>query len=216
MHHEIIGFDVRLAAADYLARDWAAARRELFLLDPDVAWPRSVDKTVWPSRFYFLGDYLADGDPTARIEVETTPKDFRESCFLLWADGAAMAARLRDEAPDTAPAGLPVRIEVVTEHPLEPGDPHWGPAFEPRIPPEVPPSPWPLLGYDVADSAMTSGLMNCGFEEPEREPLRTEWAPRLNEHGLFAAPEDAARFRALSDERVPSHAPFFVFALYAG
>jgi hypothetical protein len=73
---------------------------------------------------------------------------------------------------------------------------------------------WQLLGYDVADAAMTSALMNCGFQPEERSALRQAWADKLNAHGLFPSPDDAHAFRSLSDARVAEHAPFSVFALH--
>ena len=44
-----LGFDLRDDAAVYLAREWTDARRALYLLRDDVAWPKSVDSLVWPS-----------------------------------------------------------------------------------------------------------------------------------------------------------------------
>ncbi len=75
---------------------------------------------------------------------------------------------------------------------------------------------WILLGYDVADSGFTSGLSNCGYRPDldDVEGLRRDWAPRLNAGGLFDDLEHAIAFRALSDGRIPEHAPFYVYALY--
>ena len=75
-------------------------------------------------------------------------------------------------------------------------------------------SPQVLLGYDVADASLLSGLMNCGYDEGERRDLAPAWQPRLNEHGLLTDPEAAMAFCRLTDERVPEHTPFGVFALY--
>lgn len=71
-----------------------------------------------------------------------------------------------------------------------------------------------LLGFDVADAGLTSGLTNCGFGQSERSTLRASWAPGLNEHHLFVDVEQAFAFRGLAGGRVPEHAPFFVYALY--
>jgi hypothetical protein len=72
---------------------------------------------------------------------------------------------------------------------------------------------WPVVGYDVADASLLSGLMNCGYSQPERRALRPAWATKLNRSGLFDSVEDAFAFRAVTDSRVPEHAPFFVFAI---
>ncbi len=71
-----------------------------------------------------------------------------------------------------------------------------------------------LLGYDVADNGMLSGLMNCGYEASEREAAQAKWRGALNEHHLFAAVADALAFRTYAEARVPEHAPFFVYGLY--
>ncbi len=71
-----------------------------------------------------------------------------------------------------------------------------------------------LLGFDVGDGGLLSGLSNCGYQAEERAALRLRWAPQLNEHHLFEETAPAFEFRALADERVPEHAPFFVYGLY--
>jgi hypothetical protein len=73
---------------------------------------------------------------------------------------------------------------------------------------------WTLLGYDVADTWLLSGLSNCGYHTDEVAPLRGTWGPRLNDHHLFGQLDDARAFAALSGRRVSAHAPFFVFALW--
>jgi hypothetical protein len=44
--------------------------------------------------------------------------------------------------------------------------------------------------------------------------LRETWAPKLNEHHLFRDHEPAFAFAAVTDRRVPDHAPFHVYSLY--
>ncbi len=72
-----------------------------------------------------------------------------------------------------------------------------------------------LLGYDVADGGKLSGLANCGYESPERDIARAEYSAKLNEHHLFRALDEALVFRTYTEERVPEHAPFFVYGVYA-
>lgn len=69
---------------------------------------------------------------------------------------------------------------------------------------------WPLIGYDVAATGFTSALTNCGYRAGETKPSPTG----LNAHHLFADAMSAGSFRQYSDDRVPEHAPFFVFGLY--
>ncbi|MBJ6765061.1 hypothetical protein JGU66_30225 [Myxococcaceae bacterium JPH2] len=81
----------------------------------------------------------------------------------------------------------------------------------------IPPSKtedWTLLGYDVADAGLTSGLSNCGYRPSELAQLRASWAAQLNGHHLFEEFGSALAFRDVTARRVPEHAPFFVYALW--
>jgi hypothetical protein len=71
-----------------------------------------------------------------------------------------------------------------------------------------------LLGYDVADYYLMSGLANCGYSPEEAASLAPAWAPLLNEWHLFASPADATAYVAVTAERVPEHAPFYAYGIY--
>jgi hypothetical protein len=71
-----------------------------------------------------------------------------------------------------------------------------------------------LLGYDVADYGLLGGLTNCGYVLEEAASLAPVWAPFLNEWHLFDNPEHATAFAAVTETRVPEHAPFFVYGIY--
>jgi hypothetical protein len=71
-----------------------------------------------------------------------------------------------------------------------------------------------VLGYDVADYDLLSGLTNCGYSPEEAASLAPVWAPRLNERQLFTDPHDATAYVAITEQRVPEHAPFYAYGLY--
>ena len=71
-----------------------------------------------------------------------------------------------------------------------------------------------LLGYDVADYYLLSGLTNCGYSPGETASLAPAWAPLLNEWHLFGNAEDATAFAAVTAKRVPEHAPFYPYGIY--
>jgi hypothetical protein len=71
-----------------------------------------------------------------------------------------------------------------------------------------------LLGWDVADYHLLGGLTNCGYTPEEAASLAPAWAPLLNEWHLFDNPEDATAFAAITERRVPEHAPFYAYGIY--
>jgi hypothetical protein len=204
-----LGLDVRLPADRYLAQEWTKHRRELYLLRPDVEQPISVDRIVWPSVFLFPGDW---SNPDRKVKPVTPRFGFAEVTTRLWRDRTRMDAALRDHFSGDSAPGAMMRIDLVTDGSDKTGE-AW--KFLNLVPePLLEGSDlWPLVGYDVADSSLCSGLMNCGYAQAERQALRPVWAPKLNNHGLFAAADDALAFRAVTAARVPGHAPFFVFAV---
>jgi hypothetical protein len=89
----------------------------------------------------------------------------------------------------------------------------WCEAFAPPQP-EIPPPDWALLGYDVADGSLLSGLSNCGYTPEEREHLQQRFAQHMNRFHLFDDLDQALAFKDETNKRVPEHAPFFVYGLY--
>jgi len=181
----LLGFDAREMWRDY-GRTWSAARRETFLLRADVAKPLSTDALVWRSALK-----EADRDELAANGNRAG----------LITDLAALRARL--QARRAADQRLTWLIGITATL-------NWTAAT-----PAAPEAGWRLLGYDVGDLSLLSGLMNCGYTDPqERETLAARFGGRLNEHHLFSAAEAAEEFRVLSNARVPEHAPFYVYGLY--
>jgi len=79
-------------------------------------------------------------------------------------------------------------------------------------PSEIAPE-WLLLGFDVSDEYLLSGLMNVACTPDEHE-LKAKWSTKLNNYHLFETLEDALSFSSLSNERVQEHSPFFVYGIY--
>lgn len=184
------GVDVREDPAN-ADPSWDVGRRSEYLLRVDIRRPLSVDRRVW--RPYAS----PDGQPVpgrlpwqeveeARQRVEAWPK--RQSSCVIIVIGV-IAERADEQESLARNAGLDAEVRV---------DPAWQ-----------------FVGYDVADDVDCSGLCNCGYRaEHEAVVPRNLWAPRLNEHGLFASLDHALTFRTLTNRRVPEHAPFFVYGLW--
>ena len=203
----LLGYDLRACAKDYVSTEWPDSRRSEYLLRDDVRWPLSVDTTVWPSLFHFtsrLGDYR----PVETIEVE--PADNGQLVLRVWNDVAPMETTFREKAKKHA-CFLRVAIELWDErNALD--KPGWELVAETLSRNVEPPRGWTAVGFDVADAGFVSGLMNCGYTEHERSEL-SAWTKDLNEFGLFEDVQRAVDFRSMSENRVPEHAPFFVYRL---
>jgi hypothetical protein len=200
LSEQIIGYDAREWWLEF-DQTWTEERKQMFLFRLDVQKPLSVDSRVWHS--------IVDpqkADILGRIGFATTWEDL-EDC--------------RRAIPQVF-EGKPMRpyklISIIRV--AQPGDLSDGVDWSSWVRlanPHTRASSWRLLGYDVADKWLLSGLSNCGLL-PEYEDvvaLRAEWGPMLNEWHLFTKIEEAAAFKQLSDHRMADdHAPFFVFGLW--
>lgn len=191
MLEELVGFDAREMWQAY-ADTWTAERRQMFLLRADLLKPLSTDSLVWDSLF------------NSMLAEDTLDVPFYTGPFGLWDDLERMRAYLAS-AWGTAwkPCWL---IAITLVH--EDGEPN-------EIQPDsrLTSGAWQCLGYDVSDQGLLSGLSNCGYGA-EQPALATAWAHHLNRYHLFTEAAHARRFKAITDERVPEHAPFSVFGLY--
>lgn len=196
----LLGFDARemwLDPQDY----WPAARKKMYLLRHDVVRPLSTDTSVWRTVF--------DADTSLQRPEWTGPIQ------SLWDNLATL-----QEYMDTAwsERTLPSWIIAVTlqEEVCESEDLQEWYARASNINPSCRDAAWALLGYDVSDKWLLSGLSNCGYgaNESEIQILRETYTSNLNEHHLFDSIKPAVDFMHLSDERVQAHAPFFVFGIW--
>ena len=198
----VLGFDARVAV-EAVGKYWDAGRRRAYLLRDDVDYPLSVDPLVWPSLFD-LGNGIGFA-PEERARLGLAGQLGASSALPawtgpnrpLWEDLAALRSHLR--APGGAmPVGVLVGVAVRSSG-----------ADSPR-----PEAGWERLGYDVADGSLISGISNCSYGEREARELPRVWASRLNMHHLFEDPAAALEFCRTTNDRVPEHAPFFVYGLY--
>jgi hypothetical protein len=192
----VLGYDARPWPPP--PADWPRDRREQFLLKPDATTPLSTDSMVWSSAFTEHPD-LARNRPAFVGPIQD-----------LWAN----LAELRTHLGEDRPACLLVAVTLVCGPCRDDERKSWDARIVDIVPPRVDPA-WELLGYDVSDEYLLSGLSNCGYDAAAIEQLRQTWGPHLNDHHLFTSMDLAADFVALSDERVPEHAPFFIYGIYA-
>jgi hypothetical protein len=164
---------------------------------PDASW------TAGRRTRYLLRREVAavrSVDPIAWVRPPGFPRSPEPAG--LWPDLADLfaAAHALDHADAVA-----VRITALEQD---------GPAGESAGPIGLPAGRHDLLGYDVADYWLLGGLTNCGYQPGEAAALAPAWAPLLNQWHLFDNPADATAFAAVTDQRVPEHAPFYVYGIY--
>jgi hypothetical protein len=217
MHEFLLGFDARQAPQPG-APTWTEERRWQFLLRLDVAAPCSIDRRVWASVF----DLHADLRPAYTGIWEEVWEDLRglEACVTQAAGGLGAFwivafALMRHVWSREQQAALEQFLGF-----LKAGDAQGAARIAARTggictPDTVAPN-WSLLGYDVADLGLTSGLTNMGFLPgvDDVDALRLRWRPHINASHLFDDLSQAIEFKNFSNQRVPEHAPFFVYGLW--
>lgn len=205
----ILGYDCRVASNDKSSTElWPADRRKQYLIRPEIELPMAVDRTVWPSLFYFGSEWRSGNIPTILIE----PTDFHQQSLRLWKSLTELQKTIGSESGMLRPHSV---ICFTIERPdLPPNDDWWKMAFEEPTEPSILDSTWTLLGFDVGDKYFTSGLSNCGYQAEAMEAARRTWGGAINGNGLFSQFEAAQQFRHFVGKQISSHTPFYVFGIY--
>ncbi len=213
MNKELLGFDIRLCPEDYIDKTWNQERYDRFLLSPKVKWPLSVDQSVWPSLFRYH-DIFSHGNLYSWVEgaFEIPAEDIRQQAIDMWPNLESMVECFLKYGNVHGKNGIAIAVELVEEIPKSSSQ-FWHAVLEPSLTARIP-EDWIFLGYDVADENRHSGLSGCAYTLDEKSMLQDMWAERLNEYGLLKMLEDAMQFKKLSHQRVPEHAPFFIYSLF--
>jgi hypothetical protein len=195
---QLLGFGAREMWLD-LQSQWGDARRASMLFRLDVRRVLSVDEMIWRPVFDVDRDLgrpqwtgyvqdLWDSLPRLRSKLEEAWKGEWKPCCLI------AVTLVRKSATNNEQVQWLTRTDTLT-----PATPDWN---------------WRVLGFDVADAFLLSGLSNDGFRPDEDvKVLRDKWGPLLNQCHLFENLEDAENFRRLANIRSAEHAPFFVFCV---
>jgi hypothetical protein len=209
----LLGFDARERPRE-LGTLWSAGRRAQFLLRVDIATPFSTDTLVWPSVFDIGQGIGLPRRERERLHLAGIPAPpYTGTNAGIWEDASSMRRYLGEHGAEVRPC-VQIAISWLTDASCpSPPDPYPGPYPALTVPATRNPR-WQRLGFDIADGSLLSGLTNCGYLPEEAPPLRSTWGPRLNAHHLFGDLQDAWQFRALTDARVPAHAPFHVYGIY--
>lgn len=188
---QLIGFDARENFLEYRAI-WDSYRVSNFLLQETIIKPLSVDVMVWDSIFHVRHIQLPNW---------TGPRQH------LWERLDSLRIFISEQQLDSLYQLIGITQIIVRDDNFE-----WeqltltNPASISRG--------WRLIGFDVADWYLLSGLMNAGYIEEERDTLRNQWAEFLNQYHLFEDLTVALQFKSLTNGRVREHMPFYVYGLY--
>ncbi len=216
MMETLTGYDARIPETALPAL-WDADRRGAFLLR-DVPAPLSVDPLAWPSVFDLGHGAGMGAAERARLGLAGDGRQRDLPAWIgphwpLWEDLDELRAYLR--TGDGGRPGAPtVGWTLVAVTVCGAGHSSVGPDAGAAGPLARVDASWRRLGFDVAGDGLISGLSNCGYTAEEAAKLRPAWARSLNAQGLFDRFDSAEAFRALTDDRVPEHAPFRVHGLY--
>lgn len=208
--NELLGFDAREMWHNFQST-WRQERKDFYLLRQNISKPLSTDTIVWPSVF---DDEKRVGLLTAELNSLILPSWIGPN-RPLWDNlehlkGYLAAQYIAKEKPYWI-----IAIARLSEN-IKPNDSVdcW-PYFNTTNSAVLDES-WKLLGFDVSDQSMLSGLSNCGYSDESEnvQSLRDRWGPHLNSYHLFDKVEQAVAFKEFSNQRVREHAPFFVYGLW--
>src|SRR5947209_10085650 len=197
----LLGFDAREMRLDF-SQDWSEERKRSFLLRRDIVKPLSTDTTVWQSVF--------DVDQTLQRPQWIGPTG------QLWENLPALEQYVSTAWSKRGEPYWVIAITLSADIASDEDRAYWNDRRGEIMPSVADPS-WHLLGYDVADSYLLSGLTNLSWgigNKEEVQDMYEKYSPSLNEYHLFTSVEPAAAFIPLAEEGARAHAPFFVFGLW--
>lgn len=209
MIHELLGFDIRLRSEDYVQQLWNQERRVTYLMLPEIKWPLSIDQMVWPSLFRYPTDLIEQSYFQFNETIEVKAINTRHRALELWLGIEEMQKQAGKQGKNKIQIAVSLFLD---ESSLS--DEYWSAVLDPRLSWDKVPTESSLIGYDVADRDMISGLSNCGYDPNEMEIIKESWNSCLNDYGLFKKFADAMRFTKLIDKKIPSHSPFYVYSLF--
>ncbi len=203
----IIGYTVQK-----LLGEWSLERRKLYLLSDNVVHPITVDPSGG-SRPAFMQSECVSIFENSVIEHDYGSSEQSELVSVpLWPQLAPLQQYVYSQVGHVMPAGHAiVSVSRVCSGVLYRS--YTSGAGKAADPAAFCRSQWKLLGYDIADAWLLSGLVNCGYTHSHRMLLK-HYIAHLNQNHLFDDPAVAARYAKETNVRVAEHAPFFVYGLY--
>ena len=210
---KLLGFDARKKWLDPKWH-WGRERRAGFLLRMDADPVLSTDELVWPSVFNSHQLPLASESQLEELGLAGPQRpSWSGSNIPLWEDLDRLKTHLFSADLEIRRPYCFIAITCLAQPDVVPRI-IYGPYFE-KTNPSKPSQSWTLLGYDVSDGSLISGLTNCGYTEDDRQKQSMRLLLKaLNRYHLFGSVQPADEFRGFADKRVKEHAPFLIYGLY--
>ncbi len=215
---QMVGFDARELWLD-ASSQWNDMMRQKYLLRSDVVKPLSVDKYVWYSVFseksapriwedkalkamYYAKEWQSTFSENNRLQKPDLYQPRR-----VWTNLDSLMNYVNQNwKQDWKPCAIIAIQEVMV------GDSAQG--AEVQIEPRDTSEDWTLLGFDVADYELYSGLCEGEITGTLSTLIKSDWRKHLNEFHLFSNPEIAFDYIDFANARNPSHMPYHVYALF--
>ena len=196
-YQKILGYQLRVSLSN-LKCLWTPNRQAQYLLNTGVIWPLSVDTAVWPNEKdeYLLSQIFYDHD--------TIPNGL--NLFDIHKNNNSFAFNNKKNKPIVVAISF---LHDNAEYLIEQHKINLSAIKEKQK--------YKLLhfiGFDVCNTWLLSGLMNCGIRGPNHEMLRNVFGQSLNRYGLFDDIDKAAHFSIEISKIIPEHAPFFPSGLF--
>ena len=221
---EMIGFDARELWLDSDSQ-WDKNTHNTFLLRREVLKPLSVDRLVWYSVFTekTISRIWENKLPQSIYFTDVWNMTFSEKNFLqtppdkylfngIWRNLNTLNTYLQEHwQDDWKPCAIIAIQEIINLETFEDDEDN---SFLPPIVPNEVQDDWVLLGYDVADYYLYSGLADGGIQDELFSKIKPEWVDNLNDYHLFTNPQTAFDYIEFANARIPTHQPFYVYALY--
>ncbi len=199
--HVLVGFDARQNWLP-MANWWPQNGPFLYLLRDDVERPASVDKNIWSSVCTAL--------------VDLTRPDDAGSHPPLWNDCDRLLRHLAAKDGMEHRRYSVIAVTLAADS-LGAEAPEWLSLVGPNAPDlGALDQGWRLLGYDVANPKLYSGLTDAPYHTEHEDvfSLQVRWAKHLNERHLFTTFEEAKGFITVVEQRARRLAPFGVFGVW--